>query len=94
MTLMCLFNSNLNALFLRHNKTLKHNQITTPFVIIGIGFAYYWDWGPNSGANWLVSSNSDGTNRGIESDNVETGSTNYTMCLNQVQLCQDIFTHC
>ena len=53
---------------------------------LGSGFIYYWDWGPNSGSNWLISSNSDGTNRGIESDNVESGATNYTTCLNQVIL--------
>ena len=52
----------------------------------GVGFIYYWDWGPNSGSNWLISSDAEGTNRGIESDNVETGSTNYTMCLNQVSI--------
>ncbi len=60
-------------------------------ILTGAGFIYYWDWGPNSGANWLISSNSDGTNRGIESDNVETGATNYTMCLNEVHKCRHTF---
>lgn len=57
-----------------------------PFNILcaGVGYIYYWDWGPNSGANWLIGSDPDGVSRGIESENVETGTTNYTMCLNQV----------
>ena len=38
----------------------------------GPNFLYYWDWGPNSGANWMVSDKFWETNRGIESYNLET----------------------
>jgi hypothetical protein len=72
------------------HSTKKFEQVRNNFYFqidtLGSGFIYYWDWGPNSGSNWLISSNSDGTNRGIESDNVESGATNYTTCLNQVNL--------
>ena len=59
-------------------------------------FIYYYDWGPNSGANWMfssevrtlqgqVSSRSvkvGATSRGVESANVEAGYTNHsTYCI-------------
>lgn len=49
-------------------------------------FIYYWDWGPNNGANWVVTNRiNDGSNRGIESANVEYGVTNHTMCFNDAR---------
>ena len=49
-------------------------------------YIYYWDWGPNSGANWVVTNNpNDGTSRGIESANVEYGVVNRTICLNEAR---------
>ena len=49
-------------------------------------YIYYWDWGPNAGANWVVTNNpNDGTSRGIESANVEYGAVNRTICLNEAR---------
>ena len=42
---------------------------------------FYHDWGPNSGANWMFTSEVGTTNRGVESSNVEAGVTNHTQCL-------------
>ena len=50
---------------------------------IGHGYIYYYDWGPNSGTNWMISSMPNGRSRNIESHNVEPGYTNKTMCLNE-----------
>lgn len=55
----------------------------------GGSFIYYWDWGPNSGCNWVVTNDADdGNNRGIESANVEYGKTllvNNTVCFNEAR---------
>lgn len=49
-------------------------------------YIYYWDWGPNNGANWVVTnSQRDGSSRGIESPNVEFGYANDTVCLNDAR---------
>ena len=49
-------------------------------------YIYYWDWGVNSGTNWVVTNNiNDGTSRGIESPNVEYGYANSTICLNHAR---------
>ena len=49
-------------------------------------YIYYWDWGPNSGANWVVTNNPrDGSSRGIESAHVENGVANNTICLNNAR---------
>ena len=49
-------------------------------------FIYYWDWGPNQGANWVMTNNpNDGSSRGIESANVEYNVVNNTMCLNEAR---------
>ena len=51
-------------------------------VFVGEGYIHYFDWGPNSGANWMVSRNfPNGNLRSIESFNVEPGYSNTTMCL-------------
>ena len=51
-------------------------------LLIGEGYIYYHDWGPNSGTNWMVSrSRNGGSSRSIESHNVEPGYWNKTMCL-------------
>ena len=42
----------------------------------GPNFLYYWDWGPNSGANWMISEKYWEGNRGIESYNLEDSSHN------------------
>ena len=37
-------------------------------------YIHFWDWGPKSGANWVVTNKpNDGTSQGIESANVEYG---------------------
>ena len=38
----------------------------------GPNFLYYHDWGPNAGANWMVSEKYWESNRGVESYNLET----------------------
>ena len=50
---------------------------------IGTGYIYYYDWGPNSGANWMISELPNGSLRTIESPNVESGYSNNTMCFNE-----------
>lgn len=52
----------------------------------GGSFIYYWDWGPNRGANWVITNDpQDGSNRGIESANVEYGVVNNTLCFNHAR---------
>ena len=52
------------------------------FFYLGQGYIHYYDWGPNSGTNWMVSRFLDDNSRNIESHNVEPGYSNTTMCLN------------
>ena len=55
-------------------------------IITGGSFIYYWDWGPNRGANWVVTNDpTNGSNRGIESPNVEYGVANNSLCLNEAR---------
>ena len=55
-------------------------------MVQGGSFIYYWDWGPNRGANWVVTNDpQNGNNRGIESPNVEYGFANNSLCLNEAR---------
>ena len=42
----------------------------------GPNFLYYWDWGPNSGSNWMISPKHWEGNRGMESYNLENSRHN------------------
>ena len=56
--------------------------LCTVYLCTGDGYIHYYDWGPNSGANWMISRTANSELRSIESHNVEPGYSNSTMCLN------------
>ena len=47
-------------------------------------YIFYYDWGPNSGANWMFTNQIGSTERGMESVNVEFA--NQTECLAETEL--------
>ena len=61
---------------------LNEQKILIIIIFVGEGYIHYFDWGPNSGTNWMVTRNfPNGNLRSIESFNVEPGYSNTTMCL-------------
>ena len=60
----------LGVYSLDDSKTIHNNRYVLR-QLDGPHFLYYWDWGPNSGSNWMVSQKYWETNRGIESYSLE-----------------------
>ena len=66
------YQSHLLGVYSRDEEKTEQNNRQVFRQLDGPNFLYYWDWGPNSGANWMVSDKFWETNRGIESYNLET----------------------
>ena len=65
------YQSHLLGVYSRDERKTEQNNRLVFSQLDGPNFLYYWDWGPNSGANWMVSDKYWETDRGIESYNLE-----------------------
>lgn len=62
----------------------SHTKSQYNGLVSGTWYIYFWDWGPNSGQNWMISQDPQTQYRGIESPNLENLPASDGGCLHEV----------